>query len=210
MSTNPTDASSTPEGAAGDAAVPADASPVALVALRDLAIVTTLLSVWAGAESWAVQSGLGMAAVLSSVGGLLAGAAVTAQIHEWGHFLGARLSGGVAPVARAAGIVPLFLFDFARSEERHFRAMSLGGNIAHWAAALGLLALLPGASSGQIALQCGALGFATFATTVELPVIRRAFAGEPGEQALTAIGPAELARSGWIGVATALGLFVIL
>ena len=205
MSTNPSDASS----AAHEAAVPADASPVPAVALRDLAIATTLLSIWAGAESWAVQSGLGMASALSSIGGLLVGAAVTALLHEWGHFLGARLSGGVAPVAPAAKIVPLFLFDFARSEERHFRAMSLGGNLAHWTAALGLLVLLPGASSGQIALQCGALGFATFASTVELPVIRRAFAGEPGEQALTAIGPASLSRSGWIGVAVALGLFVI-
>lgn len=203
--TSPSDRADAPE-----VAIPTDASPIAVVLLRDVAILTTMLSVWAGAEAWAVQSGLGLATALSSLGGLLVGAAATALLHEWGHFLGARLSGGVAPVSPAANFLPLFLFDFERSDESHFRAMSLGGNLAHWGVALGLLALLPGASAGQIALQCGALGFATFASTVEFPVIRRAFAGEPGAQALTSIRPDTLRRAGGIGFATALVLFVLL
>ncbi|MCP5057797.1 MAG: hypothetical protein GY937_13900 [bacterium] len=190
--------------------VPADASAISTVALRDIAVAVALLSVWAGADAWYLASGVGLGAVLSAIGGLLVGAAVTALAHEWGHFAGARLSGGTAPVSPAKGFVPLFMFDFERSREEHFRAMSMGGNLAHWFVALAWFALLPGDSPGQIAVQCGGIGFAVFASTIEFPVIRRAFAGVPGKEALGGIGQDTLRRSAWIGLASALVLFALL
>lgn len=200
---------STPrEEASGE--IPADASAIATVALRDIALAVALLSLWAGADAWYLASGTGLGAMLGAIGGLLIGAAVTALAHEWGHFAGARLSGGTAPVSPVKGFLPLFVFDFERSREEHFRAMSVGGNVAHWLVALGWFALLPGATPGQIALQCGGVGFAIFASTVEVPVIRRAFAGMPGAEALRGISPDTLRRSGWIGFASALVLFALL
>jgi len=209
MSTTHPETSQSPEQTSDATMPPENASPIPLVALRDVLIVITLLSIWAGAEAWASQSGLGMAAALSSIGGLLVGAATTALLHEWGHFVGARSSGGTAPVSPAGNFLPLFLFDFDRSEEEHFRAMSVGGNVAHWATALALFVMLPGATAGQLALQCGSLGFAVFASTIEFPVLRRAFAGEPGAQALATIRTDTIQRAGWIGFATALGTFVV-
>ena len=206
----PNEAPSATTGSEAGAAAPTDASSIATVALRDIGLAVALLSIWAGADAWYLASGTGLGALLSATGGLLVGAALTALAHEWGHFAGARISGGTAPVSPAKGFVPLFVFDFERSREEPFRAMSVGGNIAHWLVALGWFALLPGATPGQIALQCGGVGFAIFASTIEIPVIRRAFAGVPGAEALSGIGPDTLRRSAWIGFASALILFALL
>ena len=187
----------------------ADASGLFTVALRDFAFVIAALSLWAGADAWFQVTEAGFAAFLSSGAGLLAGAFMAAQLHEWGHFAGARISGGTAPIAPASGIVPLFNFDFGRSNDRHFRWMSVGGNLAHWFVVLALVVLIPGGSPGQLALQCGAFGFALFASSIEFPVIRHAFDGMPGTEALATITPAGLARSGWIGLAGALTAFVL-
>ena len=46
--------------------------------LRDVAVVSVLLSIFAAAESWATVSRLGFATLLSVVDGLLVGAATTA------------------------------------------------------------------------------------------------------------------------------------
>ncbi len=200
----------TQEAEASQDAAPADASSLSTVALRDVAIALALLSIWGGADAWTLATGSVFGAVLSVLGGLLVGAGVTSLAHEWGHFAGARLTGGTAPIAPARNLVPLFVYDFARSGEEHFRAMSVGGNLAHWAAALAWFALLPGETPGQVALQCGGVGFAVFATTVELPVILRAFTGVPGAEALRGITGDKLRRAGGLGLGSALMLFALL
>ena len=187
-----------------------DASPLFLVALRDTAFVLGALSLWAGADAWSQATGAGFGVFLSSATGLLAGAFTAAQLHEWGHFAGARLSGGTAPISPAGKLVPLFLFDFERSDERQFRWMSIGGNLAHWLAAIALFAFVPTASPGGLALACGGLGFAVFASSIEFPVIRRALDGTPGAEALATIDAEGIQRSGWIGLGVALGAFVLL
>lgn len=188
----------------------ADASSLFLVALRDTAFVLGALSLWAGADAWFRATGAGFGAFLASATGLLAGAFTAAQLHEWGHFTGARLSGGTAPISPAKKLVPLFLFDFERSDERQFRWMSIGGNLAHWLAALALFAFVPTDAPGGLALACGALGFAAFASSIEFPVIRQALDGTPGARALATITADGIQRSGWIGLGVALGAFVLL
>ena len=108
-----------------------DEAKLSLVALRDVAVVAVLLSIFAAAESWATVSRLGFATFLSVVDGLLVGAATNALVHEWGHFVGARLGGGHAPLKPLSKFLPLYDFDYANNDGRAFLWMSYGGNIAH-------------------------------------------------------------------------------
>ena len=105
---------------------------------------------------------------LSALAGLLLG--VTGfLLHEWGHLLGAHLSGGRAVPARSLRSIFLFAFDVQRSTPRQFLAMSYGGYIA---SVLGLGAVVSLVSldrlSGQVALAF--TGFGLLVTAVlEIP-----------------------------------------
>lgn len=191
----------------------ADASPIPILFARDLGLGVVLFSIWAGAEAWATVSGLVFAKTLSAIGGMVVGLVVTGLSHEWGHFAGARMSGGVAPTAAASKFAGVFAFDLERSSDAQFRAMSVGGNVAHWAAAWILFFGLPGATIGQAAIQAAALGFVVFASVVELPVIWRAFRGQSSADAIAELARAPrpiLERAGRIGFVTALALLVVL
>lgn len=75
--------------------------------VRDLAIVLGALSLWAGADAWYLATRSGFAAALSVADGLLVGLAVAIALHEWGHYAGARLSGGYAPLNQNGRLLPL-------------------------------------------------------------------------------------------------------
>jgi len=202
------DAAGAENGAAAEP--PADASRLWLVALRDVALVLAALSLWAGADTAYVVTRTVFAAILASGGGLLVGAAVGALLHEWGHFAGARLSGGTAPLAPAKGFLPLFNFDFKRSEPRHFQAMSVCGNVAHWLVVLTLAAALPIETPGRVALVSGSFGFALFASITEFPVILKNHEGVAPLEALRTIRPDFLVRNGLLGAGGAALLSVVL
>lgn len=164
-----------------------DEARLALVILRDVAVVSAFLSLFAAAESWATISRLVLAKILSVVDGLLAGVAAGALAHEWGHFVGARLGGGHAPLRPISRFLPLFDFDYAHNDARAFLWMSYGGNIAHWLVVLTLLLLVPTRSMGPAALVAGTFGFAVFSSLVEIPVIQQARRGVPPLEALAVI-----------------------
>ena len=205
MSAETASASTSAESAptAADAPVDAVKEPsVWLVGARDLGIVLAALSLWAAADTWYAVTGLGIAAAVSVLNGIFVGAAITGLVHEWGHFAGARLSGGTAPLAPARGFLPLFNFDFARSEPSHFQAMSVGGNVPTWGVALLLAIALPLDAPGRIALVSSAVAFSVFANVVELPVISRVASGMAPVESLGKITPAVI-RAGAIGGAAA-------
>jgi hypothetical protein len=192
------------------AAPPADGAPVARLALRDAAIALAALSLWAAADAWYAVTGLGAAAVLSILDGLLVGAAVTLLAHEWGHFAGARLAGGIAPTIGITAVFPLFHFDMQKSPARAFRSMSVAGNAAHWLVVLVIAVGLPLDTPGRIALLCAAFGYAVFGSTTEIPVIRRAFAGASPVESFVGLTGAVLRRNRWVGAGAALVLFLVL
>ena len=194
----------------GSTEAPADGASLPLVVLRDVVLLLVALSLWAAAESWLLLSGTGFAWLLSVADGLLAGALMVGLFHEWGHFAGARLSGGTAPLSSEKLPLPLFNFDFARSEPRHFQAMGIGGNLAHWSVVLLIAIFLPPDTAGRVALLAGALGFAVFASAVEFPVISRCQGGVSPSESLAGIRPADLKRNGVLGAVAALLLFSIL
>ncbi len=197
------------EQAASDQRAPKSAA-LGTVALRDLAIVVAALSLWAAADTWYAVTRLGFAATLSFANGLLVGAGVGALLHEWGHFTGARLTGARSPLRPFGGFLPLFDFDMQANDERQFQWMSVGGNLAHWSVVLALVWLLPLDTPGRAALACGAFGFAVFASTTELPIIRKVANGIAPSDALVTILKTGLSRNLWIGFAAAIALYVFL
>jgi hypothetical protein len=174
----------------GQSVAEADEAKLSLVMVRDVAVVSLLLTLYGAAETWAATSGLALAALVSTVDGLVVGVAVAALLHEWGHFAGARLAGGHAPLKPMKGLAPtfpIFDFDYANNDGRAFMWMSVGGNVAHWGVVALVLTSVPLGSPGAAALAAGAIGFAVFSSAVEFPVIRRASSGVPGMEALGTI-----------------------
>lgn len=162
-----------------------DQASLALVVLRDVAIASALLSLFAAAEAWASVSGLAFAALLATIDGFLVGAATCALAHEWGHFVGARLGGGHAPLKPIGGFLPLFDFDYKNNDQRAFEWMGIGGNAAHVAVPVLYFIALPTQGPGTAALVAGAVGFAVFSSIIEWPVIRRS---REGKSALESLG----------------------
>lgn len=187
-----------------------DEATLSLVMLRDMAIVSALLSLFAAAETWASTSGLALASLLSIVDGLLVGAATAAVLHEWGHFAGARLAGGHAPLKPIGGFFPIFDFDYKNNDARAFDWMSIGGNLGDISVVLFFFFALPQASPGAAALVAGAFGFAVFAGAIEFPVIQKARAGLTGIEALGTIPRDFLRRYSRWGIGAALAAFVLL
>ena len=164
-----------------------DEASLPLAILRDVAIVSAILSLFAASEAWSTVSRLSLAKLLSVIDGLLVGAATGALAHEWGHFMGARLGGGHAPLKPLKQLLPLYDFDYANNDQRSFVWMSLGGNIAHALVVVILLMMVPTRTMGTAALVAGAFGFAVFSSLVEFPVIRSAQRGVPPLESLAVI-----------------------
>jgi len=99
--------------------------------------------------------------------------------HEWGHALGAKLSGATIYFADRMTSPFLFFFDTAASTKRQFIVMSFGGYIASALAAVLALAWLPRDHlAGQVALAIVAIGIlATF--VAEVPTTIRVARGAP-------------------------------
>ncbi len=187
-----------------------DEASLFLVALRDVAIAAALLSLFAAAEAWASVSGLAFPALLATIDGFLVGAATCALAHEWGHFVGARLGGGHAPLKKLSGFLPLFDFDYANNDRRAFEWMGLGGNAAHLAVPLLYFVALPTSGPGTAALVAGAAGFAVFSSIIEWPVIGKSRAGMPGLEALGTIPKDFVKRTTPWAVGSALLIFLVL
>lgn len=187
-----------------------DEASMLLVALRDAAILSGLLSLFAAAEAWATVSGLAFASLLATIDGFLVGALTTALAHEWGHFAGARLAGGHAPLKPLSGFLPLFDFDYRNNDRKAFEWMGFGGNIAHVAIPLVYFLALPTDGPGAAALVAGAAGFAVFSSLVEWPVIARSREGMPGLEALGTIPRDFFQRYAPWAVGAAFLLFLVL
>jgi len=187
-----------------------DASKLWVVIARDVAVLAAALSLFAAADAWHQLTGATVSAALSVVDGLLVGFLATGLLHEWGHYAGAKLSGGHAPLRPATAFLPLFDFDYAHNTQDQFRAMSIGGNAAHWVAIAVLILGLPLSTLGQAALASSALGFGVFASSIEFPVIWHAYHGSNGIEALAKIPKDFLRRNGSYGLAAAAVAFLAL
>jgi len=194
---------------ADDAARPADATPVRKLALRDGGIALAALSLFAAAETWAQTTGLALASALAVVDGVVVGIVLGTLAHEWGHFAGARWSGGIAPTRPFRSLFPIFALDMQRSPARAFRAMSVAGNVGHWGVVVAVLAFVPLESAGAAALLAGSFGFAVSASLTEVPIIRRAFSGASPVESFKGLSKETLTRDRRLGAAAGVVLFLL-
>ena len=142
--------------------------------LRDAAVVFAALALWGGADAWASTSGLALALVTSVGSALIAGWIIASLMHEWGHYLGAKLSGSKAPRIKAPGLLFFrYNFDLVNNSLGQFTSMSVAGSLAHWGVFAAALLLLPMATLAQTAFISSTFAFAIFASIVEWPIIAR-------------------------------------
>jgi hypothetical protein len=109
--------------------------------------------------------------------------------HEWGHWLGAVLTGGIVHPPKALTSFFLFFFDTGKSTRRQFLAMSYGGYLATLGA-LGLLAawVRSDTPSGRTALLLAGVGM-TITAALEIPETWRVARGGPLPSGLVFVGP---------------------
>jgi hypothetical protein len=188
----------------------ADVTRVSRLALRDSAIALAALALFAATDAWYSATGLGAAVMLSVLVGIAVGYGLGLVAHEWGHFAGARLGGGIAPTTKFTQLFPIFLLDMQRSPDRAFKAMSVGGNAAHWSLAALFFLWVPLDAPGRVALACGAFAFAFGASFTEFPVIRRSYAGASPVESFQGLTGAKLRRNRRIGYAAGAVLFALI
>jgi hypothetical protein len=145
--------------------------------IRDLVIVALTLALWRADAGLRETTTL-----LSVVVALLAGAAAAVSgylAHEWGHLIGARVSGGVVHFPKSVVSTFLFYFDTKNSDRRQFLSMSLGGFVASAIVTPFLLLALPaGAISTYVAYVLIVAGLIATAW-LELPLYFRVLRGAP-------------------------------
>lgn len=166
-----------------------------LLLARDLLISAVLLSLWAGADAAYAVMGSRFVGAISVLDAFLAALGVGYIVHEWGHFAGARLSGGVAPVNDWKSL-QLFRYDFEKSEPLHFKWMSIAGNVTPWLLALLVLASVPLDTPGRTFLFAVAFSGAVFVNITELPVLWMALNGMDPQSALKTVRGPVLMRNG--------------
>ena len=91
--------------------------------LRDAAVVFAGLALWGGADAWATTSGLAVALVTSVGSALIAGWIIASLMHEWGHYLGAKLIRIESAQNQGAG--PVVLSLQLRSREQQPRSVHI-------------------------------------------------------------------------------------
>jgi hypothetical protein len=145
--------------------------------LRDAAIVLLTFLLWAADAALRESGGVVATAVACLAGALTAACAFL--VHEWGHFLGARLARSVVHLPATPWSVFLFRFDTDQNGREQFIAMSLGGFAASALSIAVLLLVLPlHALSGWVAFGLSGLGVvATF--VLEVPTFVRVRRGDP-------------------------------
>lgn len=175
--------------------------PVARMAALHGTVALALLALFAVADTWSLATGIALASLFSVLAGLLAGALLTTLVHEWSHFLGARLCRGhYRRVAR----VGLFAFDwdFRANSTGQFRVMSAAGNLGSIAAVCLFTATLPADTGGRVALYAAAWGSLVFTAAIEWPVLYRVMRGATPLAALGRIDRQVLLRSASAGAVT--------
>ena len=146
---------------------------------KHAAFVLGSLSLWGVSDYWAAESELILALGLALINSVVAGTIIASILHEWGHFLGARLSGSNAPLLEKTFSFFFFNFKDEGNTKSQFLQMSLGGPLANWSLVIGVFLLLPLETWSQILLIATMLSIAVSVSIFEVPIMLRLKDGEP-------------------------------
>lgn len=162
------------------------------------------LAVFAAADSWSAVTGLQFAAFLAVLAAIVAGTTSTTLIHEWFHFLGARVSGGRYGIPAKKG---LFVFDWHYGENslKQFYIMSVAGSLGSAVGITLLWIAVPTDTPARAALTAAAVASFAYGAVIEWPVLKRTrISGDPLAE-LSKIDTGVLTRS--FLIALTVGLF---
>jgi len=168
------------------------------------------ITLWGAADSWAAHSGLLLATLISVVNAMVAATVLAILFHEWGHFLGARLSGSYSPMVTDPYNQFIFGFDFKKNTKQQFLAMSFGGPIGNWVLVALIIMLVTLDNAGRIMLFAVAVARAISVCLFEIPVIMKTISGgEPEEELADATSAGSLNRSRNIGYGIGALIFLV-
>lgn len=204
-------------------------SPAELSELRDLAsafdlarmkkigsfhftIIVGALTMWGAAVTWAQSTGWALADFAAIGSALVAGSVIPSALHEWGHLLGARLSGATSPVLDdPPGHFVVFDYKMDENDVKQFGWMSWGGIAAPWVPVFLALFLVP------LSLTSGAVLFSTLfykavsVSAFEVPIAQAAAGhGEPGRALSESVKSGGLNRARKVGMAAGMACFFVI
>ena len=152
---------------------------LAKVGKEHAAFVLGSLTLWGASDFWAAESELILALTLALINSIVAGTIIASILHEWGHFLGAKLSGSNAPLLEKTFSFFFFNFKDEGNTKGQFLKMSLGGPIANWSLLVAFFFLLPLETWSQVLFLATLLSIAVSVSIFEVPVMLRIREGEP-------------------------------
>ncbi|MFT5211054.1 MAG: hypothetical protein ACI9CE_002785 [Flavobacterium sp.] len=145
--------------------------------------VAMYFAAFAACDAWFEITTLPIAALLSVVIGLITGNYLSGIFHEWGHFIGARVSKSRSPMVRTPQDEFIFGFDMVKNSNSKFLSMSLGGPLGNFALVAMIFLLIPLDNIGRAALFAMVAGKLIAVLVFEGPIILRVFqGGNPQEE----------------------------
>ena len=148
-------------------------------------------SLFAATDSWSLLTGWSLASMLNILTGIVAGFATVNLVHEWSHYLGARITGARYTVAEKPGLF-VFDWDFEANSLGKFYIMSIAGSVGGALAVLLLFSAVMPDNPGRAALLAGAIAAFVLGGIIEWPVLLRTRRSRDPMRELSKISPGVL------------------
>lgn len=143
-----------------------------------LVMLLGALTLWAAADTWAAASSLGIATLLAVANAIVAATVIAGIVHEWGHYVGARVAGARTQVLdKPINYFFIFQFPFEHNDRDQFLAMSWGGILAPWLPVAIVAASIPIDNASRAMLLAAFVTRAVQVGVFEVPVAGRARKG---------------------------------
>ncbi|KAA1191997.1 hypothetical protein F0M18_10785 [Pseudohalioglobus sediminis] len=159
-----------------------------------LAVWLLSFSLFAATDSWTELTGSSLASLLNMLTGIVAGFVTVNLVHEWFHYLGAKLTSGQYAIAARPG---LFVFDwhFDKNSLGRFYVMSIAGSVGGALGVWYLFANISPDNSGRAALLAAGVAGFVLGSLIEWPVLLRTRRSRDPLAELSKLTPPVLGRA---------------
>ena len=151
---------------------------------RDALITVLFAAACLGLDRWYAASGSMVSLIAGQMAAFVMAFIFIYLTHEWGHYIGARLSGANIPLGPANGVL-LGLFDNAAHSRRQFMGMAMGGEFGYLVPAAILIAMFWNAGP-LTGLAVGSAAFIVQALYVDVPILWKIHRGADIQSTLDA------------------------
>ena len=147
--------------------------------LRDLGLLVAVAALVAALGAWHSVAAAWYSAAVAGLVGFVGSYAICYVVHEWGHYLGARVSGADIPLMGYKNVL-MSSFDIRTHNVAQFLTLSWGGVFGYLlVAAVGVMLFFeyrPHAGLASVAIGC--IAFIAQSLAVDLPQIGKVHRGE--------------------------------